>query len=76
VTGNRDLEMIFFNLRSTLTELHIGEWAYDDLVTYISEICKKVEVIEINSSKITDQSVLQLLRKCKCLKVIDLSGCP
>ena len=50
--------MIFFNLRTTLTEVHLGEWAYDDLITYIAEICKKIEVIEINSSKVTDTSIL------------------
>ena len=35
-----------------------------------------MEVVEINSSKVTDNSVLQVLRKCKNLKVLDLSGSP
>jgi len=40
VTGNRDLELIFFGLKNTLIEIRLGEWAYNDIIIYIAEICK------------------------------------
>jgi hypothetical protein len=76
VTGNRDLELIFFGLKNTLIEIRLGEWAYNDLVIYIAEICKQLEIVEINSTSVNDSSILELLRKLKYLRFLDISGCP
>jgi len=76
ITGNRDIEAMFFGMRAELLEIHLGEWVYDDLLIYISEICKELEIIEINSTLITDLSVAHLLKKVKHLRSLDLSGCP
>jgi hypothetical protein len=62
-------------MRTNLMEVHLGHWAYDDLIIYISEICKSLENIEINSDKVTDLSVTQILRKCAFLRFLDVSGC-
>lgn len=40
ITGCREIEMIFFGLGSRLIELHIGQWAYDELIIYVSNMCK------------------------------------
>jgi len=40
------------------------------------EICKLLQIVEINSDQIKDQGVAELLKKLKYLKVLDLSGCP
>jgi hypothetical protein len=63
VTGNRDLELIFFGLKNTLIELRLGEWAYNDLVMYLAEICKQLEVVEINSTVVDDSGIVEVLRK-------------
>lgn len=42
ITGSRDLELIFFGLKDTLKELHLGRWVYDELVIYFAEICKHI----------------------------------
>lgn len=76
LTGCRDLELTFFGLKSTLKELHLGKWAFDDLIIYISEVCKFIEVLEINSDKVTDGSITQILKKLENLKELDISGCP
>ena len=66
----------FFGLKDTLIELRLGEWAYNDLVIYIAEICKQIEIIELNSTIVIDSSIVELLRKLKFLRVLDISGCP
>ena len=76
ISGNRELELILFGLKNTLIELRLGEWLYDELLIYIAEICKEVEVLEINSSLVTDKSIVEILRKLKYLRFLDLSGCP
>lgn len=76
MTGSRELEMILFGLKETLIEIHLGQWAYDDLIIYMAEMCKKLEIIEINSDHITDTSVTAIFRKSKYLKVLDVAGCP
>jgi hypothetical protein len=62
-------------MKANLIEINIGQWAYDDLVIYMSEICKELENIEINSDQVTDASILQILKKCKYLRFLDVSGC-
>ena len=63
MTGNRHLENVFFGLRQNLLEVHLGRWAYDDLIIYMSEICKELEIVEINSDMVTDLSIAELLKK-------------
>lgn len=75
-TGNRDVELIYFALKNQLIQLHLGQWAYDGLVIYLVEICKELEVVEINSDQVTDKSIAELLKKLKYLRVLDLAGCP
>lgn len=73
---NREVELIFFNLKSTLIEISIGKWAYDDFIIYVAEICKELENLEINSEQVTDKSVAEVLKKCQHLRFLDISGCP
>ena len=75
VTGNRFIELMFFNLKASLLEIHLGQWAYDDLIIYVSEICKELETVEINSVNVTDKSITEMLKKLKYLRFLDLSGC-
>ena len=56
--------------------MHLGEWAYDDLLIYISELCKNITQLEINSTQVTDSSITQVLKKQENLKMLDISGCP
>lgn len=66
---------MFFGLRQNLLEVHLGRWVYDDLIIYMSEICKELEIVEINSDMVTDLSIAELLKKSKYLRFLDLSGC-
>ena len=69
-THNQNTGPDFFN-----TQLSIGNYIWDDLVIYIGEICKELEVIQINSALVTDGSILHMIKKCKHLTALDLSGC-
>ena len=73
--GCQQLEWVFFGLKHTLIELHIGTWATDDLLVYIAESLRNLELIEINSSSVNDFGVTALFRRCHKLTVVDLSGC-
>ena len=44
ITGNRELELVFFNYKNNLKVLNLGHYAYNELIWYISEICKKIEL--------------------------------
>ena len=46
VSGSRDFEKIFWALRGSLTQLSIGNYIWDDLIIYIGEICKELEVVQ------------------------------
>ena len=50
LTGSNELELILFGLKDTLKEIHLGNWAFDELIIYMAEICKLLEEIEINSN--------------------------
>lgn len=68
------MEALFFTLRNTLTRLNLGNFVWDDLIIYIAEMCKKLEVLELNSSKLSDASVNHVLKRAIGLKVLDVSG--
>lgn len=50
VTGARDFERIIWALKGSLTQLYLGNYVWDDLVIYIGEMCKNLEVVAINSA--------------------------
>jgi hypothetical protein len=75
VSGSRDFEKIFWALRGSLTQLSIGNYIWDDLIIYIGEICKELEVVQINSALVTDGSILHMIKKSKHLTALDVSGC-
>ena len=76
ITGCQEIELLFFGLKESLVEIHLGQWVYDDLLVYIGEMCKKIQILEVNSDKITDISITSILRKLPSLRVLDLSDCP
>ena len=76
LTGCRELELIFFGLKNNLKELHLGQWAYNDILIYIAELCKDIEILELNSRQITDPSICEAMKKMEHLKVLDVAGCP
>ena len=40
ISGSRELEIIFFQLRASLTHLYLGNYLVDEMVIYIAEMCK------------------------------------
>ena len=50
VTGVRDFEKIIWGLKGTLKQIYLGNYIWDDLLIYIVEMCKNLEVISINST--------------------------
>ena len=50
ISGSKELEQILFKLRGSLVEVRLGDYIWDDLVIYMAELCKELEVLEINSS--------------------------
>ena len=75
VSGSRELERVIFSLKGSLTHLHLGDYIWDDLLIYISEICKELEVVQLYSKKITDGSISHLLKRAEHLSALDVSGC-
>ena len=75
VSGSRELEIIIFCLKSSLTHLYLGDYIWDEMVIYIAEMCKELELIEFNSTKLTDAAISHLIRRTEHLKALDVSGC-
>ena len=75
VSGSRELEIIFFCLKASLTHLYLGDFIWDEMVIYIAEMCKEIELIEFNSTKLTDAAISHLIRRAEHLKALDVSGC-
>lgn len=50
VTGSRDFEKIIWNLKGSLTHIYLGNYVWDDLLIYIGEMCKELEVVSVNSA--------------------------
>ena len=67
--------MIFFSLKASLTHLYLGDYIWDEIVIYIAEMCKELELVEFNSSKLTDYAISHLLRRAEHLNALDVSGC-
>jgi hypothetical protein len=75
VSGSRELERVIFCLKGSLTHLHLGDYIWDDILIYIAEMCKELEVVQLYSKKITDGSISHLLKRAEHLSALDVSGC-
>ena len=75
VAGSRELEQIIFALKGSLTNICLGNYIWDDLVIYMSEMCKELEVVSFFSSKITDACISHLLKRAEHLTALDVAGC-
>ncbi|CDW81505.1 exportin-t [Stylonychia lemnae] len=76
VAGNRELELVFFSMKNTLRYLTLGQYAYNELLNYLCEMCQKLEMLEINSDQINDQGMLPVLKKLPLLRLLDIAACP
>ena len=74
MNGCAEMEALFFTLKNTLKRLNIGNFVWDDLIIYIAEMCKELEVLELNSQKLSDAAVNHVLKRATQLKVLDVSG--
>ena len=74
MSGCAEMEALFFTLRGSLKRLNIGNFVWDDLIIYIAEMCKQLEVLELNSAKLSDAAVNHVLKRAQHLKVLDVSG--
>lgn len=74
ISGSREIERIIFNLKGSLTQLTLGDYIWDDILIYIAEMCKELEIVSIYSKKITDGSISHLLKRAEHLTALDLSG--
>lgn len=45
VSGSRDLERIMWGLKNNIKNLILGNYLWDDILVYIGEICKELEVV-------------------------------
>lgn len=74
-SAQRDFERIVWLLKGSLTHLQLGNYIWDDILVYIAEMCKELELVQINSTQITDLALCQLLKRSEHLKCLDVSGC-
>ena len=74
ISGCRELEQIFFKLRSSLVELRLGDFIWDDLIIYVAELCKELEVVELNSTSVSDAAISHLLKRSEHLTTLDVAG--
>jgi hypothetical protein len=56
-------------------QLSLGDFIWDELVIYIAEMCKELEIVEFNSTTVSDAAICHLLKRTEHLNAIDLSGC-
>ena len=62
-------------LKGSLVELRLGNYLWDDILIYIAELCRELEVVEINSQEISDAAISHLLKRAEHLNTLDLAGC-
>ena len=75
ISGSRELEQILFKLRGTLIEVRLGNYIWDDLIIYMAELCKELEVLEFNSDSISDAAISHVLKRSEHLTILDVAGC-
>lgn len=68
------LETILFGLKESLKEVRLGNYVWDELLIYLAELCKKVTILEINSTGLTDAAISHLLKRAESLEKLDISG--
>jgi len=49
---------------------------WDDIVIYIAELCKELEIVEFNSKEVSDVAISHLLKRAEHLTTLDVAGCP
>ena len=62
-------------MKGSLVELRLGNYIWDDLLIYIAELCRELEIVEINSSEISDAAISHLLKRAEHLTTLDVAGC-
>jgi hypothetical protein len=75
VSGAKDFERMIWLIKGSLTHLQLGNYIWDDLFVYIAEMCKELELVQINSTQLTDLALCHLLKRSEHLKSLDVSGC-
>ena len=75
ISGSRELEQVIFKLKNSLVELRLGDYIWDDLIIYIAELCKELEIVEFNSSHLSDAAISHLLKRTEHLTTLDVAGC-
>lgn len=76
VSGSRELEQIFFGLKWSLKRIKLGDYIWDDFLIYLAEVCRGLEVVEINCAAISDGAIAHLLCRAEHLTALDVSLCP
>ena len=75
ISGSRELEQILFKLRGSLVEIRLGNYIWDDLIIYMAELCKEIEVLEFNSDTLSDAAISHVLKRSEHLTTLDVAGC-
>ena len=58
-----------------MIELRLGDYIWDDFIIYVSELCRELEYVEINSTQVSDAAISHLLRRAEHLTTLDVAGC-
>ena len=74
MTGCRELEQIIFKLKGRLWELRLGDFIWDDYIVFVAELCRELEVVELNSQTVSDAAVLHMLKRSEHLTTLDVAG--
>ena len=56
--------------------MHLGDYIWDELLVFLAEMCKELEIVELNSRLITDSGLAHLLKRAEHLSALDVSACP
>ena len=75
ISGSKELEQVIFRLKGSLVELRLGNYIWDDFIIYVAELCKELEIVEINSVEISDAAISHLLKRAEHLTTLDVAGC-
>jgi hypothetical protein len=62
-------------LKGTLKRIKLGNYIWDDFLIYVAEVCRGIEVLEINSDAISDGAIAHLLKRSEHLVALDVSLC-
>ena len=62
-------------LKGTLKRIKLGNYIWDDFLIFVAEVCKGIEVLELNSDVIGDGAIAHLLKRAERLVALDVSLC-